>query len=91
MQFDFIAISAGITIFSLGLLIVSIASYKKFNNPKLLFVSFVFIILLIKGILFTLSMFYPELSSIRTLLFSMYSGLFDFAILLFMFIATIKR
>lgn len=91
MQIEVIAISAGITIFSLGLLIVSLVSYKKYKNSKLLFITLVFFVLLIKGILFSVSLFFPELSMINSLLFSIYGGLFDLTILILLFIATLKR
>ena len=91
MQFDGIAISAGITIFSLGLFLVSFVSYRKYKNPKLLFINFVFIVLLIKGILFSVSLFFPELSFINSFLYSIYGGLFDLAVLVLLFIATLKR
>ncbi len=91
MQLEFVGLSAGITIFSLGLLIISLISYKKYHNSKLLFVSFVFIILLIKGILFSLYLFFPEFSFVGTYIFSMYSGIFDLAILLLLFFSTVKR
>jgi len=71
--------------------LVSLLSYKKFKNPKLLFISIVFIILLIKGVLFSINLFYPEILFIDTLLFSIYSGLFDLTILILLFIATLKR
>jgi len=91
MEIHEIIISSSVTIFSLGLLLVSLLSYKKFKNPKLLFISIVFIILLIKGVLFSLNLFYPEILFIDTLLFSIYSGLFDLTILILLFIATLKR
>jgi len=91
MQFEGIVISAGITIFSLGLFLVSFVSYRKYKNPKLLFINFVFIVLLIKGILFSVSLFFPEFSFINSFLYSIYGGLFDLAILVLLFIATLKR
>ena len=91
MEIEGIIISASITIFSLGLLFVSLASYKKFKNTKLLFISFVFIVLLIKGILFTLVLFFQDLTFINSFLYSIYGGLFDLAVLLLLFIATLKR
>ena len=91
MEIQEIIISSSVTIFSLGLLLVSLLSYKKFKNLKLFFISLVFIVLLIKGIFFSLSLFYPELVFIDTALFSIYSGLFDLTILILLFIATLKR
>jgi hypothetical protein len=91
MELEGIIISAGVTIFSVGLMIVSLASYKKYRNSKLLFISCVFIVLFIKGILFSLSIFFPEISILHTILYSIYSGLFDLIILILLFVATLKR
>ena len=88
MQIESIVISAFITIFSLGLLAVSLASYRKYKNLKLLFVSFVFIIFLIKGILHSLSLFYDDVEAINS---SIYIALLDLIILILLFIATLKR
>jgi len=71
-----------------GLLAVSLASYRKYKNLKLLFVSFVFIVFFIKGILLSLGLFNEDIASILT---STYAGLFDLAILILLFIATLKR
>ena len=91
MDLENIIISSGVTILSLGLLIVSLASYKKFKNLKLIFISIVFIVFLIKGILFSISVFYPDISWINSFIYSIYSGLFDLSILILLFIATLKR
>jgi hypothetical protein len=88
MEIYQIIISAFITIFSVGLLAVSFASYRKYNNQKLLFVSLVFFIFLIKGILLSLQLFYPGLLPFSDLLIT---GFFDLCILVLLFIATLKR
>ena len=88
MEIETIIISAFVTIFSLGLLAVSLASYKKYKNLKLLFVSLVFLVLLIKGILLSLSLFVDEIAVLNSVL---YSGLFDLIILILLFMATLKR
>ena len=59
-------ISAFITIFSVGLLAVSLASYRKYKNLKLLFVSFVFVVFFIKGILLSFGLFNEDIASILT-------------------------
>ncbi len=88
MEIQDIVISAFVTIFSVGLLAISLASYRKYKNLKLLFVSLVFLVFLIKGILFSFSLFTGELA----VLYSMpYTGLFDLIILILLFIATLKR
>ena len=88
MPIETIIISAFVTIFSIGLLGVSIASYRRYKNSKLLAVSFVFLIFLIKGILMSLSLFSDEIPDILT---SSYSGMFDLIILVLLFIATLRK
>lgn len=91
MEIEGIIISAVVTIFSVGLLVVSLLSYKKYKNVKLLFISLVFIVFLIKGILFSLSLFYPSFTELDMMLFSIYSGMFDVVVLILLFVATLKR
>ena len=83
-----IIISAFITIFSVGLLLVSLASYKKYKNLKLLFVSLVFLVLLIKGILLSIGLFFEDLTILNNIT---YNGLFDLVVLILLFVATLKR
>ena len=54
MEIQDIIINSFITMFSLGLLIVSLASYKKYKNTKLLFITAVFILFSIKAIIISL-------------------------------------
>lgn len=89
MEIETIVISAFTTIFSLGLLLVSLASYKRYKNLKLIFASLVFLVFLIKGVILSTSLFYEELSSIIST--SVYTGLFDLIILVLLFIATLRR
>jgi len=88
MQVESVLLSAGITIFSLGLLIVSLISYRKHRNMRLLFISIILLTLLIKGMLFTVHVFLVEIPALET---SVFNGVFDFIILLLLFIATVKR
>ena len=88
MGVESIIISASVTVFALGLFIVSLISYRKQNNPKLIFICLVFLIFLIKGILFSLGLFFEQLTPINS---SQYLGLFDLVILVALFIATLKR
>jgi hypothetical protein len=88
MNLETIILSAFITIFSLGLLGISLASYRKYKNQKLLFVSGVFLIFLIKGILLSLSLIDSDFD---LFLSTTITGIFDVSILLFLFIATLKR
>ena len=88
MEIEGIIISASVTIFSLGLLIVSLSSYRKFKNSKLIFISLAFLVFLIRGITMSFGLFYGEIASFTS---SIYMGLFDLATLIFLFIATLKR
>jgi hypothetical protein len=88
MEIESIVISACITVFALGLLAVSLVSYRKYKNPKLLFVSLVFFVFFIKGILLSFGLFYEQMAVID---FNLYAGLFDLMILVLLFIATLKR
>ena len=88
MEIVSIIIDACITIFALGLFIVSALSYRKYKNKKLIFVSLIFLVFLIKGIMLSLSLFNLQMVSINN---NPYIGLFDFLILVLLFIATLKR
>ena len=88
MEMESIVIEACITIFSLGLLVVSLLSYRKYKNTKLLFVSLVFLVFLLKGILFSLGLFNAQIAGIVS---NPYTGLFDLVVLVLLFIATLKR
>ena len=88
MEIESIIINACITIFSLGLLIVSLMSYRKYKNAKLLFVSIVFLVFFVKGIVFSLSLFSVQFGGIAS---NPYIGLFDLAVLVLLFMATLKR
>ena len=83
-----VVIGASITIFSLGLLLISLLSYRRYKNIKLFFVSLVFIIFLIKGILLTLNLFYENLIGLN---YDPYLGVLDLIMLLLLFMATLKR
>ncbi len=91
MEIQELLISSLITIFSLGLLIISFISYRKHKNTRLLFITIILVVLLIKGILYSLSLFYPSITLLHSLLYSIYGGLFDLLILILLFIATLKR
>ena len=88
MEIQSIIIDACITIFALGLFVVSMVSYRKYNNKKLLFVSLVFVIFVIKGIMLSLSLFNAEFADFMS---NPIIGLFDLVILILLFMATLKR
>jgi len=84
-----IIISAGVTMLSLGLLVVSLLSYRKYKNTKLLLISLVFIFFFIRGILLSISVFVDNFAEMFLTGFSV--GLFDFIMLVLLFIATLKK
>ena len=89
MEIEHVVISACITIFSLGLLIISLWSYRRYRNAKLLVVSSVFILFLIKGLLLSIGLFVkdaPQLFDVGTI-----GGIVDVVILVLLFLVTLKR
>ena len=88
MEIVNIIIAACITVFALGLFIVSLLSYHRSKNIKLLFVSFVFLVLLIRGTLLSVSLFNEQL---EPFVIMPYAGFLDLIILILLFIATLKR
>ena len=88
MEIVTIVLSAGITIFSIGLCLLSLLSYRRFSNAKLLFVSIAFFIFFIKGLLYSIGIFNEDIAALSA---TTYSRVLDLIILLFLFIATLKR
>ena len=86
MEIVGVLLSAGITMFSLGLLIISIISYLKYRNKKLLLVSIAFLFFLLKGIVLTSYVFFEEFT-----LFIFFFSVMDLIILVVLFISTLKR
>ena len=77
-----------LTVFSIGLLTISLISYMKSKNQKILFVTGVFLIFSIKGVLLSLSIFI----TLPLIIISVpFLGIFDFIILSLLFIATLKK
>lgn len=87
MEIESIFINVCITFLSLAILLLSIASYKKFKNVKLIFVTSAFFIFLIKGLMLSLGLFLNDFSPIIS---SPYFGLFDVIILSLLFVSTLK-
>jgi hypothetical protein len=87
MDIIFVIISACITIFSIGLLTISLTSYRKYHTGKLLVISLVFIVFLLQGLLLSLSLFFPKIVSVPLVFFSF----LDLIVLVLLFIATLKR
>jgi hypothetical protein len=88
MEISSILCSATITILSLGLFVVSLLSYRAYKNSKLLFVSIVFLVFCVKGILFSIGLFYNAFAGFTL---TIQSSIFDVFILILLFIATLKR
>ena len=88
MELEHVVISAFITIFSLGLLIVSLASYRKHRNQKLLFVSLVFFVLFFKGLVISVDVFGEGVFGFQ---FDPVLGVFDLVVVLLLYIAILKR
>lgn len=76
-----------LTVFSFGLWAISIFTYQKSKNKKILFVNIVFLVFLIKGILLSLSIF---LSDFLDFLSIPMLAVFDLFILVLLFIAVLK-
>jgi hypothetical protein len=88
VEIDGIIIYAFITIFSFGLLVISAISYHKYKTSKLVFISFVFLVIFIKSLFLSSTIFNPFSQNILSNpLFSM----FDLAVLVLLFLATLKR
>jgi hypothetical protein len=84
-----ILLYAAITILSLIMFCATIISYVKYKNKKLLFVSSIFLVLLIRGILLSVSMFYDPLKTITS---NGYIWIVDVLVLLFLYAAySVKR
>lgn len=88
MELISIIIAAFITIFSLGLFGISLASYKRHKNTKLLFIALVFLVFLIKGMILSIGLFIEEIGELVS---GIQAGVFDIIVLAFLFIATLRR
>lgn len=77
-----------ITIFSLGLLIISGNSYRKSRNKKIFFVSLVLLFFFVKTLFLSLMLFTAQIENSGVLLAL---ELFDLLILLFLYIAVLIK
>jgi len=80
--------NAVVTVFSIGLLIISLASYLKYKGVKLLLISIVFLTYSIKGVLMSIHLFINKTLFTDGLLAS---SIFDLVTLLLFYIATLTR
>ncbi len=77
-----------ITVFSLGLLIISFNSYRKSKNKKILFVSLVLLFFFIKTLYLSFMLFTAQIES-NSILLAL--ELFDLLILMFLYIAVLIK
>ena len=77
-----------ITVFSLGLLIISFNSYRKSKNKKILFVSLVLLFFFLKTLFLSFMLFTAQIESDSILLAL---ELFDLLILMFLYIAVLIK
>ncbi len=77
-----------ITIFSLGLLIISFHSYRKSKNKKIFFVSLVLLFFFLKTLFLSLMLFSAQIET-NSILLAL--ELFDLLILLFLYIAVLIK
>ena len=83
-----IALSAGITIFSLNLLVISLLSFLKYRNVKLLFMSMVFLLFFIRGLILSVNVILGENVDLVSII---YLWVFDLLILVFLYVTSLKR
>jgi len=84
MEIGVIFIYALISVISCVLLVVTYLSYKKHQNIKLLFVSCVFFLFFIRGILLSIGLFNEQLRMITS---SGYFWIVDLLMLLFLYVS----
>ncbi|MFH1101477.1 MAG: hypothetical protein V1726_05545 [Methanobacteriota archaeon] len=83
-----IILSAGITILAVNLFLVSVFSYRRFRNKKLLFISIVFLLFFIRGILLSVNVLSGMISD-QNQFVSLW--VFDLFILITLYITSLKR
>ncbi len=83
-----IIIFSCLTIFSLVLFCVSILSYWRYKKIKLLFISMVFLVFLIRSVVLSLSLFYDIFASFSS---SNYIWILDLIILVILYLTSMKR
>jgi len=88
LESGYVFISSAVTIVSIVLLAVTLYSYKKSRNPKLIFIVFVFLLFFIRGLLLSIGLFYDPLWSFVT---SYYVWVFDLIILTVLYLAALTR
>lgn len=87
-EITLILLSAGITILSFNLLVISLFSYWKYRNIKLGLMSIVFLLFFIRGLHFSFDVFAGRVVDINSII---YLWIFDLIILVFLYITSLKR
>jgi len=88
MEVEGIIIGAAITINALILIATSLMSYRKYKNVKLLFIFVAFLFFLIRGVLFSIGIFYEPFHFFTT---TYYLLIFDVIILNILYFSALKR
>jgi len=88
MELIQIVLTSCLTVLSLGMILISILSYRTSKNKKLLFVGLAFLILFLKGIWQSISLFTTVLPPVTIDSFQVF---FDVLIVVILFGATLKR
>ena len=88
MEIELAVLSAGIMVLSFALLLLTIGSYRKHKNTKLLMISGLLALFFLKGTLMILSV---VIDSLTWLQIPVYYAVVDIIMLLLLFIATLKR
>lgn len=87
MQIIELFLTASITMLALGLMILSLLGYRKNHNTKMLFITMVFFVFLIKGLLFTIDLFIEDFTIFES---NLNIWFFDLAVLVLLYIVSLK-
>jgi len=79
---------AWMTVFSATLFIISLISYMRTRNGRLVLVATAFLMFCLKGVALSIGLYWPDLLRVTTELPSL---LFDVLILLILFFATVRE
>ena len=88
MEVEGIIIGAAISINAVILVVTTLLSYRKYKNVKLLFIFVAFLFFLIRGVLFSIGLFYEPFRFFTT---TYYLLIFDVIILNTLYLSALKR
>ena len=86
--FESIVIYGFLSVFSIGMFIISLFSFRRSKNRKLFFITLVFLVFLIKSMLLSLSLFFNQFNDFISISIL---GVFDLVMIILLFIATLKK